>query len=272
MKPDIAIKSLIIKILYKVLKKIKGQEFWENIYYTSLERMNYGNGGDFKQSGEINILKHISESFDKNTSLTIFDVGANTGDYSLLLSGFFRERAIIRSFEPSAKTYELFIQATKNIPNIIPSNFGFGDTDSYQLLYSDTNGSGLASVYNRNLKHLGISMDKNEKIKLTTIDNYCITNNIERIHFLKLDIEGHELKALIGAGQMLSNKKIDFIQFEFGGCNIDSKTFFKDFYYFLNDNYHIFRILQNGLVELPEYNEYLEIFITSNFLAIKKNN
>ncbi len=135
--------------------------------------------------------------------------------------------------------------------NIIPNNFGFSDTESRQLLFTNIDGSGLASIYQRNLNHFGISMDKSEEIKLTTIDDYCKRNNIDRIHFLKLDIEGHELKALKGASQMISRKKIDVIQFEFGGCNIDSRTYFQDFFYLLKDNYQIFRILKDGLFEMP---------------------
>jgi hypothetical protein len=94
--------------------------------------------------------------------------------------------------------------------------------------------------------------------------------NVEKIHFLKLDIEGHELKALNGVKEMIGNRKIDFIQFEFGGCNIDSRTFFQDFFYLLKDNNTWYRILKNGLFEIPEYKETCEIFITAYYLAIIK--
>ena len=69
---------------------------------------------------------------------------------------------------------------------------------------------------------------------------------------------------------MISDKKINFIQFEFGGCNIDSRTYFQDFFYLLNDNYTIYRDLKNGLFEMPVYKETYEIFITINFLAVAK--
>jgi hypothetical protein len=87
---------------------------------------------------------------------------------------------------------------------------------------------------------------------------------------LKLDIEGHELKALNGATQMINSKKIDVIQFEFGGCNIDSRTYFQYFFYLLKDNYYIYRILKDGLFEMPTYKKTYEIFITINYLAVKK--
>lgn len=261
---------MMIKILIKALELIKGQDSWESILKISLTHMNYGNGGDFDKSGELNVLKHIKEKLDKNLSLIIFDVGGNTGNYAKALSDFFKARAIIYSFEPSKKTYELLSEATKNIQNIISINIGFSDKENNQLLYTNHDGSVCASVYKRNLERFGISFDKSEEIKLTTIDNYCAKNNIDRIHFLKLDIEGHELEALKGAIQLINNRKIDFIQFEFGQCNIDSKTYFLDFYYLLKNNYHIYRILKDGLFELKEYQEIYEIFKTTNYLAIKK--
>lgn len=73
-----------------------------------------------------------------------------------------------------------------------------------------------------------------------------------------------------GAKQMINDKRIDAIQFEFGGCNIDSRTFFQDFFYLLKDNYKIYRVLKDGLLEMPIYKETYEIFITINYLAIKK--
>lgn len=261
---------MTLKILSNVIGKKKFQRLFERLFYLSLHGLNYGNGGNFRESGELNILKHINHKFINEKSLVIFDVGGNAGNYSMALSSFFSSNATIHSFEPSKKTYEIFLETTKSIKNIIPNNFGFSDTDKNQLLYTNSIGSGLASMYKRRLEHFGISMDKNEEIKLSTIDDYCEINNIDRIHFLKLDIEGHEIKALNGAAKMISSRKIDVIQFEFGGCNIDSRTYFQDFYYLLKDNYQIYRVLKDGLREIQTYKEIHEIFITINYLAIKK--
>ena len=265
-----AIKKIMMKILSSIVGKKKLQKFFEPLFLLSLRGLNYGNGGDFKESGELNVLKLVKNKFNNEKSLIIFDVGGNAGNYSKALSEFFKSKAIIHSFEPSKKTYELFLETTKHIKNIIPNNCGFSDTENYQLLYTNQDGSGIASIYHRKLEHFGISMDKSEQIKLSTIDAYCKINQIDRIHFLKLDIEGHELKALNGAAKMINSKKIDIIQFEFGGCNIDSRTYFQDFFYLLKDNYRIFRILKDGLFEILTYKETYEIFITINYLAIKK--
>jgi len=261
---------IFAKTLIKLLGFIKDQGFWQRLHFESLRSMNYGNGADFHDSGELFVIKYIQSNYSKGTILTLFDVGGNIGNYSKALSDIFKANAFIHAFEPSAKTYATFLNTTQNCNNIIPNNLGMSNVSSSQLLFTNQDDSGFASVYQRNLEHYGISMDTSEEIKLTTIDDYCKLHNINHIHFLKLDIEGHELKALQGATNMIASKKIDYIQFEFGGCNIDSKTYFQDFFYLLKDNFKIYRILQNGLFEIQQYRETLEIFLTVNYLAIKK--
>jgi hypothetical protein len=134
-------------------------------------------------------------------------------------------------------------------------------------LYTNEECSGIASVYNRALEHADVRMDKQETIEIKILDSFCESEGIEHINFLKMDIEGHELKALEGAKNLLENDKIDYIQFEFGGCNIDSRTYFKDFYYLLKDKYILYRIIRDGFYELKEYKELYECFTAVNFFA-----
>ncbi len=263
-------KRIMLFFLKRNAGKLKMQKLYETLFQLSLTGMNYGNGGDFNESGELNVLKLIKEKLGAEKELTLFDVGGNVGNYSKALHDFFdKDNATIHAFEPSGKTFEMFIKNTKGLSNIIPNNFGFSDKESSLSLFTDNEGSGLASVYQRNLAHFGIAMDKMETIQLKTVDNYCQENKIGKIHFLKLDIEGHELSAIKGAKQMIADKKIDFIQFEFGGCNIDSRTYFQDFFYLLKDNYRIYRILRDGIMPIDQYKETNEIFITINYLAVR---
>ena len=109
-----------------------------------------------------------------------------------------------------------------------------------------------------------------ETINLTTINIFCKQNKIKKINFLKMDTEGHELEVLKGASNLLNKNLIDFIQFEFGGCNINSRTFFQDYFYLLRDKFHIYRILKRGLHKITHYQEIYEQFLTTNYLAQSK--
>ena len=83
--------------------------------------------------------------------------------------------------------------------------------------------------------------------------------------------KGYELDVLQGANRMLSENRIEMITFEFGGGNIDTRTFFQDFYYSLTEHgMQISRITAGGHArKLSSYQEIYEQFRTTNFLAQK---
>lgn len=256
-------------IASQYLEEEHNQEFWDNLFRLSLNKMNYGPGDDYRSSGEKGVLDYLKKKFNSSEKLVIFDVGANIGGYTKMVLESLGSKAQVHAFEPSFRTFEML---RKNVNNDLVrlNNIGCSDTTQTMSLYSDKKGSSLASVYNRRLDDYGISMKEVEQSEFIRIDDYCRKNNIEHIHLLKLDIEGHELFALKGAQEMIDKKNIDFIQFEFGGCNIDSRTYFRDFYNFFHANYDIYRILQKGLYKIDQYSVNLEIFVTVNYLAIRR--
>ncbi|GLI54154.1 FkbM family methyltransferase [Thermodesulfovibrio yellowstonii] len=100
------------------------------------------------------------------------------------------------------------------------------------------------------------------------MDEYIEENNIKHIDFIKIDIEGHELKAFYGFGSYLNSDFIDYIQFEYGGANLDSHTSLMDIYKFFEErNFSIAKIMQKGL-ELRKYSPFMENFMYANYVAI----
>ena len=140
--------------------------------------------------------------------------------------------------------------------------------NSRSILYSNESGSGLGSLTKKKLDHFGIDFSVEENIELIRFDEYSVNNIIDKdIDLLKIDVEGHELKVLEGVGEKIKNIKI--IQFEFGGCNIDTKTYFQDYwYFFLKNNLQIFRITPFGNYEIKNYKEEYERFQTTNYFCV----
>ena len=256
------------RIFRMVAGRIGFQKYFRMMHTLSVYGMNYGNGGDIKYSGEYFAAKYVKSKISEQPSAPVlFDVGANIGDYALKMAEIFADQKFaIHAFEPSNKTYQRLSENTSTKKGITVNNVGLGEKETEEILYSNSDGSALASIYERDLQRHGISMDKKEVIKLTTVDNYCDAHAIGRIHFLKLDIEGHELFALKGASKLINSKNIDFIQFEFGGSNIDSRTYFRDFWDMLHDKYDFYRIVKDGLFPIKKYSEACEIFDTINYL------
>jgi hypothetical protein len=89
-----------------------------------------------------------------------------------------------------------------------------------------------------------------------------------------MDIEGHELFALRGAKNALKAGCIRALSFEFGSGNINSRTFFRDFWDLLTMyEYKIVRVLPGGkLYSVRAYNEDLEYFRgVSNYIAYRQD-
>lgn len=259
----------------KVIKHVSmgrrvSQPLWEWLHKLSLEGMNIGSGSNVRDSGELWVIDYLGRYSSKNRQAIIFDVGANIGSYSSAVISRLGKTVRLYCFEPSKKAFELLTSNLTEYENVNCFNFGFGDKEEFVTLYSNAEGSGLASIYNRRLDHFGISMKQTEQICIRTLNNFCRDNEIEYINLLKLDVEGHELKVLNGAHNLIDSNSIDFIQFEFGGCNIDSRTYFQDFFYLLNPYCKIYRVLKDGIAPIEHYKETYEIFLTTNYLAISR--
>jgi FkbM family methyltransferase len=204
----------------------------------------------------------------------VFDVGANAGSWTKSLVTQLEQMALdakIYCFEPdAAHTNDLSALSLKDKVYFVP--MGLSAESGIGMLYSDREKSGLSSLYLRDLDHHGINMHLSQDVNLLTLDSFVSQQGISQIDFLKIDVEGHELEVLKGASRSLSEDRIKAIQFEFGGCNIDSRTYFRDFHKLLvrQHGFRLFRLAPNfKLVDLSVYNESLEIFSWQNIVAIK---
>lgn len=248
--------------------KLRYQKLFEYLFLIACHGKNIGGLNSVEDSGEGLVLENIkNEKLGKE--ICIFDVGANCGDYSILALDIFEgEKLNLYSFEPSKFTFNIL---RKNLikKNVNLFNIGFGDKKETRDLFNTKEGLGLASLYKRNLKEYGMEMNLVEKVDIETLDSFCEKNNIKKIDLLKIDVEGHEFNILKGAKRIIKSGLVEKIQFEFG-CNYDSRTYFKDFFYLLIKDYKIYRVLRDGLYPIEEYKWTNEIFNAINYLAIKR--
>jgi FkbM family methyltransferase len=223
-------------------------------------------------NGEYKILEElIKQSKAKLKKPFVFiDGGANVGDYSKKVDELckkHKKKNYIISVECHVPTINLLKKNLKNI-NYQLINKCLGDNNKKVIFYSDNNN--LSSGQNSNFKHFYLNSKK--KIQQITIDNLLKIKKISYVNFLKLDIEGSEYKALLGAKKSLRNGNIENIQLEYNQTWIKAgATIEKILNLSKKYNYDLFRIKNNSLLHIKKYSYILEDYVFSNLLMVKKN-
>jgi FkbM family methyltransferase len=197
------------------------------------------------------------------------DIGGNVGDYAAELMRTTPDMDI-HVFEPSATNIgKLKVRFATNdnirlVPHAVASSSGAA------TLFANAPGSGLGSLTKRNLDHLRITFDHSETISTIRFETYWNEQLRRRpIDIVKIDVEGHELGALQGFGQAIRATTI--VQFEFGGCNIDTRTYFRDYWHFFQEShFDLYRITPLGLQRIESYRESDEIFLPTNFISVNR--
>lgn len=200
----------------------------------------------------------------------VIDVGGNQGSYTQALLEVFPSSKVI-VFEPACVNIAILREKFKFNERVLIEPLALSSKSGFAKLYSNISGSALSSLNMRNLDHIGVVFDHVERVQATTFEEYWVQKlNRAQIDFVKLDIEGHELQVLKSFGEALMH--VELIQFEFGGTQIDSRTFFKDFWEILRSNgFELYRIGPLGLRKLESYSERDEFFFYTNYLAKADN-
>lgn len=249
------------------------QNFLEKSVSLLQKQMGIGSGAGVKSSGEVSLAGLLCKSYqNQNRPLCIFDVGSNTGEFTKMISKKLEKIPFsIHAFEPGKKAFHALSEYSSSNPNLFVNNVALGETSGQQTLYYPKSGSTLASLTKRNLDHYKTDMSQSETVHVETLDFYCKEKSIHSIDLLKIDVEGHELDVLNGSLEMLKNHRIRMVSFEFGGCNIDTRTYFKDYWDFFYQftGFELYRLTPSGhLTRIWKYREIYEQFQTTNFLVV----
>jgi FkbM family methyltransferase len=234
-----------------------------------IERITLKNLG--KGYGANSIVKEVKllKKFLNDPKLGI-DIGGNIGNYSAQLRKKFPNLEI-HLFEPSKTNHEKLRMRFGNDPKVYIIPMAVSELNGPSELFSNELGSGLGSLTKRNLAHFHIEFEAKELVEMIRFEDYWESDLLkEEIDVVKIDVEGHELAVLKGFGKAIDKTKV--IQFEFGGCNIDTRTYFQDFWYFFKEHsFKLYRITPFGLQYIPAYSEYHESFVTTNYLCVNQN-
>lgn len=170
-----------------------------------------------KTNGEYNLFQNLAPN------QVVFDVGSRYD------SEFLNYEGEVHYFEPVPEFIEALKAKNTNINKLsVFNNCGLSSkegTVSYYPLYQ--------SFYNR---INSCQKDDKENVKFLHVikgKNYLQGKNINRIQLLKIDVEGHEPDVIYGFEDEI--KKVDIVQFEYGGTYLDNHQSLKEIVEYLQN-------------------------------------
>jgi FkbM family methyltransferase len=121
----------------------------------------------------------------------IADIGANIGNHTLDFSTYAKK---VFSFEPIEMIYHVLAEnvAENHIKNVCMVNKALSDKEGLDKIYLRPNNIGASSISNR------YGVDQSVGIEKIIGDDFFEKEKINKLNFIKIDVEGHEKNVLKG--------------------------------------------------------------------------
>jgi FkbM family methyltransferase len=176
----------------------------------------------------------------------VFDIGANIGYHSLIISKLVGDTGKIYSFEPDELNFKRLTRNIElnNLTNIEAHKNAISDSNQTLKFYKSksNNFGGHSLIFNEEFLNPEFNL-----VEAITLDSFCEAIKPDHIDLLKIDVEGAELDALKGMQNVISQYS-PMIILE------------------LNDLTQSFRNLPKNILEqyLLEHHNYIPYSITDN--------
>lgn len=136
--------------------------------------------------------------------MNILDIGANIGETSMAFSKLTGEKGRVFSFEPDPQTFARLVKHLElnGCTNVIPVNKGLGQKAGELFLEEGEHNSGG--------NRISPDQQHGKKIAVTTLDHFVTESKLEKIDFIKIDVEGYEYNVLLGAEGTINKQRPSF--------------------------------------------------------------
>jgi FkbM family methyltransferase len=152
--------------------------------------------------------------------MTIIDVGANHGMFSLEAAHLIGRDGVIHAFEPTPSTRSLLLNnlAVNGLDRVkvFPSALGEARGTARLRVHREMSGLNTLAAQEITWNRKPLSADEVIEVPITTLDAHVEAERLDRIDFLKIDVEGFELGVIRGARGLLREKRVDRIMLEIG--------------------------------------------------------
>lgn len=146
------------------------------------------------------------------------DIGAHVGYYTRILARAVGSSGLVFAFEPHPETSQLLIKNTRRFRNVTVLRIAAADKEGVLTLYDgqlETGRSGLCDLeeYRQYIKQLSVEFTprarqgypfRSFRVKACPVEQCLSELGITSVDFVKIDIEGAEMKAFEGMKRLFS--------------------------------------------------------------------
>lgn len=189
-------------------------------------------------------VRSFIENYPKCPDDVAFDIGANVGFYTLRIAPKFQKTYAFEVYGPTADLLSENVKNNNLTEKVVVVNKAVADRDGndFKLYYVHTNPQGHGG--NTLSEHVaGTELWGHNPSIFTTVpgislDTFVKENKIDNLRFIKMDIEGGENFAWLGAVETLKNNKLDIVLEVHNCVDYDGLfSFFKDLDYKIINSY-----------------------------------
>lgn len=215
---------------------------------------------DMEHNGELRVLQRLGTELQ-----VVFDVGANIGNWTnhALQAGAHS----VHAFEISPSTSVKLAERYADDARVTVNAFGLSSEPGTVTVRHFADYPTLTTV-------TGYPHDATStpiEVPVQRGDDYVVEHGIDRIDFMKLDVEGAEAPVLAGFRGSFERGAVRVVQFEYGKVSILTKYLLRDFYEELTSHgFTVGKIAPNEVTFAP-YDFGMERFDDSNWLAVHRS-
>jgi FkbM family methyltransferase len=137
----------------------------------------------------------------------VLDIGANIGYTACLFARTVGLESKVYSFEPDEATFRLLkevIQRKKLSEKIIATKMAVGSADGSIEFWHNEKHSGDHRVVTNHFENSHPDSSRTSTVPVISVDSFVESLNLQRISFVKIDVQGYELAVCEGMKQTLS--------------------------------------------------------------------
>lgn len=140
--------------------------------------------------------------------MTVFDIGANVGDYTRLFSVLVGPRGAVHAFEPIPQTHDILTRAVSDRANVRVHHVAVGDGAATRDMTVVAGDFGQASLAPQDHSDEPAAASRETfQVRVVTLDDFMASSSIPPPDLIKIDVEGAERMVLDGARALIAEHR-----------------------------------------------------------------